>query len=1322
MMNRKRRTEEPTQAPTRKIRPLLLTILLGCSLMLLAHTYRDPIKAAMVQTLSNYLSGRYGVSCRVGELSFSVLPLELYFRDLDVEGAYFRQRIRAGQVHVSLRNLFRPTITVNNIELRGGLLELHLDLLPAKTADDKSSQGMRLDEFLNITGLSLEHVEINDFSVSVTKQDATVTGDVGQIVIGARDRPLLNAFPTHDLLMREGKITYTGKASKTGHAIVLPRLLLSFDGKIADLSRAELIHQGIRADIRGKIALSEDFPWSASLRTLATGSALAPLLGEMSSNGLNGKATVVVEASGKGFASLPQLRANLTTHGLKFGRFSLDNIVVTAENSGSDALLLTVQDTRDGIVDVQGKAKLSLRDKLEYEGDVDARGLTLSHILAAVSASTPVIDFGIFGRIPFKGSILPFVLQAKPELRLSNFDLKAGEKRIIAVEKLNVGGDVEIFASGLQVSRALIEAGTNQVSASAHFEFGNPGHGSPGARGEQMRVDFSTQHFCADQVSPIFGLEAQGCGAIVGSVAGPYRDIALQASVAMTEASILELPLARVTGDVSYKRSAFSTLGLEAMLGKSEILAKGSVELDDGGGFNLDIGFENFALADLPKLPPKLHLGGQLDGVAQITGTFANPIIVAEVSSKHLVIQGEEFDNFLADASFQDGEIEEAHLSVSFAGGEVSLRGGGGLKRALNYETSARGVTLQKLHAATAPFAYSGQIDWNGSVTGDVKHPQADLAITLRQASFDSQALADSHLGLAYHDDVVVVKGELFGRITLDASADLAQKHLSGAVRAKAFSVENILKDRLGGNPLSTKLSAQLDIAGSYTSPDLLVGKLQISDFVATVGRFSLANASPVTVHLARQRLLLPIASLALLEQNIAIGGLIGLDGSMDLQVSSEGPLGVVNEFVPEGLTVERGAVSSELRITGNMSTPVVVGSLELHDAMLKHTAIPTPLERIGARLRFSQNMLLVEDVRAGFGEGSIIADGSVLLANFVPQYLDLSTRFSGISQNIQGVRAALNGKINASGPLHHVVLAGDVYFSSLRYEENINWKKLIVDVGKLVVAKPEAAAAEEEVKAKKDALGFDIRLHAPPSRIIIKNNLANIELMGDLAILGSSAEPVIEGAISVARGSLTFRDREFEIKRGLINFQGGKSINPTLNFQADTNIQDHLISVKVEGDAKKQTIRYSSIPFLEEPDIVSLLQFGVVSKDLGDIRMSVLQEAADFLIVGQLQDPLEKNIRKVIPIIRSIEIVPSVAAGSKSIEPLLKVESQLTPKVGLTYKAGLIGNNQQAQVDYRMSNQFSILGNWKDYRNPEDNIGRRSELSMDFRYRIEYK
>src|SRR5262249_6088025 len=96
-----------------------------------------------------------------------------------------------------------------------------------------------------------------------------------------------------------------------------------------------------------------------------------------------------------------------------------------------------------------------------------------------------------------------------------------------------------------------------------------------------------------------------------------------------------------------------------------------------------------------------------------------------------------------------------------------------------------------------------------------------------------------------------------------------------------------------------------------------------------------------------------------------------------------------------------------------------------------------------------------------------------------------------------------------------------------------------------------------------------------------------------NLRVRGTAENPILLGHVHVVSGELNFHGGKYRVARGDLNFANPFRIDPVINVEATTTVQQYEITLNFSGQASKMNLSYRSDPPLPANDIVTLLTMG---------------------------------------------------------------------------------------------------------------------------------
>jgi autotransporter translocation and assembly factor TamB len=172
------------------------------------------------------------------------------------------------------------------------------------------------------------------------------------------------------------------------------------------------------------------------------------------------------------------------------------------------------------------------------------------------------------------------------------------------------------------------------------------------------------------------------------------------------------------------------------------------------------------------------------------------------------------------------------------------------------------------------------------------------------------------------------------------------------------------------------------------------------------------------------------------------------------------------------------------------------------------------------------------------------------------------------------------------------------------------------------------------------DALYAYVRLTVPNDLVIKASDLKtpgapiglgalNLTLGGDVIVHKAPwDQPRLYGVVNTIRGNYDFQGRRFDILRdGTVKFEGTDELDPALDIRTQRLIQGVAANVTVRGTVTKPDIALSSVPPLEEADILSLIVFNQPINQLGEGAQISLAQRAQGMALGAVAGQLTQSI-----------------------------------------------------------------------------------------------
>jgi autotransporter translocation and assembly factor TamB len=178
------------------------------------------------------------------------------------------------------------------------------------------------------------------------------------------------------------------------------------------------------------------------------------------------------------------------------------------------------------------------------------------------------------------------------------------------------------------------------------------------------------------------------------------------------------------------------------------------------------------------------------------------------------------------------------------------------------------------------------------------------------------------------------------------------------------------------------------------------------------------------------------------------------------------------------------------------------------------------------------------------------------------------------------------------------------------------------------------------------DALALNVRVRVPNNLILRGKDIRagnspigvgamNVTLGGNVRAQKAAGDSVrLVGTVNTVRGTYEFQGRRFEILRdGRIRFVGLPDINPQLDVRARRIISGVEARIHVAGSMRQPELTLTSVPPLDEADILSLIVFNQPVNQLGEGERVSLAERAGSLASGFVVSPVVGSLTRALDI-----------------------------------------------------------------------------------------
>lgn len=540
-------------------------------------------------------------------------------------------------------------------------------------------------------------------------------------------------------------------------------------------------------------------------------------------------------------------------------------------------------------------------------------------------------------------------------------------------------------------------------------------------------------------------------------------------------------------------------------------------------------------------------------------------------------------DGASVEGDFRLSGIRRGSLSLSRLIGSIKIKGGKGQVVAKLSGSRGRGFDLNTI-TDIEPDRYSL------TAAGTVDRRDARLvgpAVFSRDG--DGWRLAPARLVFADGE------AQLSGRFTSRSAA------IDADLKRMPLAILDVAYPGLG---LSGAASGKLNFAqGAGQAPtgkiDMTVRGLSRSGLVQTSKPIDFGMAGVLTANAAVMRAVMASdgktigraqARIAPLGQGTLVARLA--NAPLFAQVRYDGPADTLWRLTAIEFFDLSGPIAIGGDIGGKLNDPRIRGAMRAKGARIESPVTGTVLTNVLATGQFSGSKLVISDFAADAGkDGRVVGRGTFDFAAVNGFGMDLSVQAANaVIINRDDIAATVTGPLTIRSDGSGGVIAGDVRLDRGRYR--LGQAAAASAVPRLNIREINLPGGEEEDERPTKPWRMDIAAKAARGLTVTGLGLSS-EWSADLRLAGEPANPQISGRADLVRGSYEFAGREFALARGVIRFAGEVPANPTLDIAANGDSTGLNATIRVQGQAIKPQISFSSTPALPEDELLSRLLFG---------------------------------------------------------------------------------------------------------------------------------
>jgi translocation and assembly module TamB len=801
-----------------------------------------------------------------------------------------------------------------------------------------------------------------------------------------------------------------------------------------------------------------------------------------------------------------------------------------------------------------------------------------------------------------------------------------------------------------------------------------------------------------------------------GKITGPSASPTFQGHVRGERARYDGVLVDYLDGDLTYSPTEFALARGHARHGEMETDLEVNLSLTRWNflaenDWTAEINFEKIPVLSIEELIGVSYpVSGTLTGQFHGRGTREEPVVTGLFDLADGKVYGLTFNRLRGQLNVSPEEVRIADAELRFfPAGKENGRGAGIITGAAGYRYADQVISadlvgaalplenIEKLQSARLPVG--GQVSFRLKANGPAKAPLGEgtlRVVDLRVGqvvvgSFDGKLTSDgskAHLELSS----AMTTGEVSGGYTLG----LADPYpLSGKVSIKNIDLDPFLLAALHAKEFNGHAYADGDISvnGTLKQPEGIVVDTRLSRLAMNYANVKLENTGPVHLRSTKDSLEIDPVTLRGTDTNLQISGAVQFAGrrSVGLRLNGALDLRLISGFVPA--LDARGPAQINAGFEGTLDRPRITGRVHIENASARAADFPTGLSAINGDVVFDATRLYFENMSAESGGGTLHLSGNVNYAESPLRY-DVSVTTDRVRIRYpEGMSWLVGGSLRLTGTPAAGTLSGRVTIDRVTLTQGL-------EVAGMLVSAKEGISSPATSSSYLRNLQFDVEaLSAPDARMEWPG--AGLQADANLRVRGTWEHPILLGHIHILSGDLQFAGNRYRVTRGDLNFANPFRLDPVMNVEATTTIQQYEITLNFNGPASKLTLAYRSDPPLPANDIITLLALGQTSSEATARSGGTSQSGtagASAILSEAISSQLGGRLERLFGITR-FRVDPGLAGvGSTGSEQnaaaRVTVEQQIARNLTITYVSNVSSTQQQViQVEYNVDRNVSIVG-----------------------------
>ncbi len=797
-----------------------------------------------------------------------------------------------------------------------------------------------------------------------------------------------------------------------------------------------------------------------------------------------------------------------------------------------------------------------------------------------------------------------------------------------------------------------------------------------------------------------------------GTIQGSASQPDIQAEARFTNIDFVWIKAEEMSADVVYQGSSLHITHFEASLQSARVEAqKGTILLAGPSGVELDIPvtIHSGKVEDyLVMVKQELPITGSLK---QISTTLRGPADNLQAKVVVGITQGiaweQSFDALSGDLEMTDNRIVFHSITIQENKGKISVQGFFDFDLSFQAAITVTDLNFRDIDAGKdIAVQYQGKIDVTLKAEGTVENPKVNAAIRLKNLAYNKNSIEDVTCDVVLENQtlqatLITFRKKFVVTFQLSLKPDLVYE---AKLLMQEAALEQILSLAGKIEGISGVITGEIHSAGSLKDLQKVTADVKLSTLDLDIFEQKIKNTKDIDLVITQQKLTIKSLEMKGDQLGVFAKGFLDFQGNYDLDFDGIFDLRPVLAFIPKstGITSLAGRVQLICSVRGTFQEPIVEGLAEINQGRVQVATYPDPVTDITGKLAFSKGKIEIVRVAGKVSKGTFKTSGTINYTGITPG--DFTINVVGKNLIIEDIipeyaplRLTVSPGITISGNVMQQSLSGEIFIHDALYSQDIDFLTMALTKSRTV------ALAPPETETETGLLLFDPYIRIKADNLKVDNKLAELTLKADLRIQGSAINPRLEGRLELLEGQVIFGGIHYEILSGVLDFLDPLKINPEMNIQVETEVQDYEVRLGIDGNLEQFSLNMTSEPPLSKGEITRLLAVG---SDAG---------GASRLLINPVKSVVQEQIERYLKLDRlKVDVNPLLSGGNGTdTSPTVTLGKRLFKDLLVTYTTSVGGTerSQIVEIEYELPNNMSLTAK----RNEKGEI----DASFTFKFKL---